>query len=150
MLEKIKLSGKTKLEDLNDKDIVNVSVGSIRKINKLIDVVDVLITENNIHERQIDKLQMVVKELQKDKKNKKETKDKTYNADTIIQTALICRIIEDILDSYMEFVDIVQHNAKLPGVPEQYQRSINVLCERRKKDWGPILEDIKERRKNYV
>ena len=36
----------------------------INKINELVDVVNTLVEENNIHERQIDELQMKLKTLQ--------------------------------------------------------------------------------------
>ena len=48
--------------------------------------------------------------------------------------------IVEILDSYMEFIAIVQMNCEKCNVPEQFKRQMNVLCKRRQKEWQPILE----------
>lgn len=55
--------------------------------------------------------------------------------------------IVEILESYMEFIDIVQFNAKVCNLPEQYQRQLNTLCVRRKNDWQPILETARATQK---
>lgn len=55
--------------------------------------------------------------------------------------------IVEILESYMEFIDIVQFNAKVCDLPEQYQRQLNTLCVRRKNDWQPILETARATQK---
>ena len=50
----------------------------------------------------------------------------------------------DCLESYMEFIAIVQMNCNICNVPEQFKRQMNTLCKRRQKDWKPILEKLKQ------
>ena len=55
--------------------------------------------------------------------------------------------IVEILNSYMEFIAIVQMNCEKCNVPEQFKRQMNVLCKRRQKDWLPILETARAAQK---
>lgn len=55
--------------------------------------------------------------------------------------------IVEILNSYMEFIAIVQMNCEKCNVPEQFKRQMNVLCKRRQKDWSPILEEARAAQK---
>ena len=52
------------------------------------------------------------------------------------------------IESYIEFIDIVQFNAKVCNLPEQYQRMLNTLCERRRNHWQPLLEEVKKAQKS--
>ena len=58
MIEKIPTIDDIEAHTTSEKAIKTICCGYTNKINELVDVVNALVEENNIHERQIDELQM--------------------------------------------------------------------------------------------
>ena len=50
----------------------------------------------------------------------------------------------EVLESYLEFVDMVRFNCEISSLPEQFSRQMNTLCTRRKNSWQPILDKLKK------
>lgn len=55
-------------------------------------------------------------------------------------TALEC--VHDILESYMEFVDIMERTLAKCDVPKKIKPLADALIRQRRADWQPILDKI--------
>lgn len=53
-------------------------------------------------------------------------------------------IMIDILESYMEYVAAVEYALNFADMPYQMEERLLKMTKQRKKDWEPVLEDLKK------
>lgn len=57
-------------------------------------------------------------------------------------------VLIEVLESYMEFISVVEYATNFADMPYKIEERLLKTIKQRKKDWQPILEQAKERRKN--